>query len=107
MKKCVLEKQITFEDYVKCLRDINEIVKTQYTFQSKLHNILTIAQDKVALSPFDDKRYILENNIDTLPWGHYKLKDLTASKIMVKKNPKQQNNVEKVAEVNNFNVEMN
>lgn len=29
---------------------------------------------KIALNPFDDKRYILKpSGIDTLAWGHYKI----------------------------------
>lgn len=29
---------------------------------------------KIALNPFDDKRYIIKpDGIDTLAWGHYKL----------------------------------
>lgn len=73
MKKCVLKKEITFQDYVNCLMNKNTIIKTQRTFRTKEHAVFTVAQNKIALSPFDDKRYILENNIDTLPWGHYKL----------------------------------
>ncbi|XP_076379679.1 uncharacterized protein LOC143259838 [Megalopta genalis] len=35
--------------------------------RSKMYAI----QMKLALSPYDDKRYITSNSIDTLPWGHY------------------------------------
>lgn len=72
VKKCVLKKKISFDDYVDCLMKSCSIDKTQRTFRSKRHKVFTIAQNKIALSPFDDKRIILENKIDTLPWGHFK-----------------------------------
>ena len=37
------------------------------------HTIYTETVNKVALSPFDDKRYILKDNINTLAWGHHKI----------------------------------
>ncbi len=36
----------------------------------------TIHQKKVALSNFDDKRYILDDGITTLAHGHYRIKDI-------------------------------
>jgi len=41
-----------------------------YLFKSKLHQIYTQEYTKVTLNYLDDKRYIKENNIDTLSWGH-------------------------------------
>jgi hypothetical protein len=41
--------------------------------KSEKLNVYTINQTKVALSNFDDKRYILENGYDTLAHGHYKI----------------------------------
>lgn len=35
-----------------------------------MHLVSTVVQQKVALTQNDDKRYILPNQIDTLPWGH-------------------------------------
>jgi hypothetical protein len=35
---------------------------------------IQIEQNKKALSAHDNKRYILENAIDTLAWGHYQIK---------------------------------
>lgn len=72
VKKCVLKKKISFDDYFDCLMKSCSIEKTQRTFRTKRHEVFTIAQNKTALSPFDDKRIILENKIDTLPWGHFK-----------------------------------
>lgn len=42
-------------------------------FRTNKHKICTIEQNKIALSAHDDKRYMLENGIDTLAWGHNKI----------------------------------
>ena len=41
--------------------------------------VYTETINKVALSPFDDKRYILEDKINTLAWGHHKIPAPTTS----------------------------
>ena len=38
--------------------------------KSKKHEILTYESDKRSLFDLDDKRYILDNGINTLPYGH-------------------------------------
>lgn len=68
VKKYVLKKEINFKDYYDCLKNQETIAKDQNTFRSKLHKMYTITQNKIALSPFDDKRYIEPNFIDTLAW---------------------------------------
>lgn len=73
VKRYVLKKEITFDDYLDCIRNKNIIVKNQNSIRAKNHKVFTIQQKKIALSPFDNKRYILENNVDTLPWGHYSI----------------------------------
>lgn len=32
----------------------------------------SVREEKIALNPDDDKRCLLENSTDTLPWGHYR-----------------------------------
>ena len=38
--------------------------------KSKNHNITTYEKNKISLSAFDDKRYILDDGINILPYGH-------------------------------------
>lgn len=73
VKNYVLRKTITFNDYLNCIIDNNIISKPQNSIRSKSHNVYTIEQIKIVLSPYDDKLCIMENNIDTLPWGHYNI----------------------------------
>ena len=78
-KKCkgiktgVIEKSITHEDYKTCLFERKEQRRQMNVLRSYNHTIYTETINKVALSPFDDKRYILEDNINTLAWGHHKI----------------------------------
>lgn len=69
VKKYVLNS-VSFSDYADCVLNKSTITKTQNSFQCKKHCMFSVKQKKIILSAFDDKRYILENNIDTLPWGH-------------------------------------
>ena len=43
----------------------------------------TYHQTKISLTAFDTKRYILENNIDTLAHGHYKTYDVENEQAMI------------------------
>lgn len=71
VKKYVLKKTITFDHYMDCIQNKCVVVRDQNTIRSKKHEVFTIKQTKIALSSADNKRYILNGNINTLPWGHY------------------------------------
>lgn len=73
VKKNVLKNQISFDDFLNCIQNNCTVIRFQNSIRSKLHKVFTVRQKKVALSPFDNKRYILQNKIDTLPWGHYQI----------------------------------
>ena len=71
VKSNVVKKKIEFEDYYKCLFDKEIAVREQHVIRSRLHNIHTEKETKIALSSNDDKRYLIPGSTDTLPWGHY------------------------------------
>ena len=73
IKKSVVKKSITHEDYKKCLLTGKEQLRKQNIIRSYKHEVYTEEVNKVALSASDDKRYILEDGINTLALGHYKI----------------------------------
>ena len=76
VKKQVVEENITHEDYKTCLLTGKEILRKQNILRSYEHEVYTEEVNKIALSAADDKRYILSDGMDTLAWGHYKIKEL-------------------------------
>ena len=75
IKKQVVESSISHEDYKTCLLTGKEQLRKQNILRSYNHEVYTEEVNKVALSALDDKRYILSDGVDTLAWGHYKIKD--------------------------------
>ncbi|KYN09117.1 hypothetical protein ALC57_18748, partial [Trachymyrmex cornetzi] len=65
VKSSVVAKSITFEDYTCCLNDVIEMMRRQSCIRSKLYEVYTVSETKIALSPHDDKRYIVSGSIDT------------------------------------------
>ena len=80
VQKCVINQTITFEDYENCIFNQEIILRTQRRIMNKYHQLYTIEEQKVALSSFDDKRYLIFDSTDTLPWGHYRIPQLEAEK---------------------------
>ena len=69
IKKCVVKKTITFEDYKRCLFEGINIHRSQMMFRSKKHKIKTLEVNKLALSREDDKRISIDG-IASLAMGH-------------------------------------
>ena len=76
IKKAVVEKSISHEDYKTCLKTGKEQLRRQNIIRSYEHTLYTEEINKVALSAADDKRYLLKDSYDTLAWGHYKIKEM-------------------------------
>ena len=55
IKKCVVKKTLTFEDYKTCLFSNSTEYKSLLLFRSAKHEVHTNEVDKVALNRDDDK----------------------------------------------------
>ena len=73
VKKSVVKKSITHEDYKKCLFTRKEQLRNMNVIRSHMHEVYTEVVNKIAFSPSDDKRHILEDQTHTLASGHYKI----------------------------------
>ena len=74
VKKSMVKKSITHEDYKKCLFTGKEQLRKMNIIRSHRHEVYTEEVNKVALCPSDDKRHILEDCVRTLALGHYIIK---------------------------------
>ncbi|KAJ8913103.1 hypothetical protein NQ315_006605 [Exocentrus adspersus] len=70
VKKSVIKKHITADDYSTIVEKGGVMLRKMSTFTTTLHDIYTEIKNKVALSYKDDKRYIIPNTTKTLAWGH-------------------------------------
>ncbi|KAJ8915329.1 hypothetical protein NQ315_008213 [Exocentrus adspersus] len=68
-------KRAGSSNYLECVDNFKEKVITQNLIKSEKHQVYSMMQEKIALSPYDDKRYLTEGSYDTLPWGHYGIID--------------------------------
>ena len=73
VKKSVVNRSITHEDYKKCLFTGKEQLRKMNVIRSYMHEVYTEEVNKVALCPIDDKRHILEDGAHTLALGHYRI----------------------------------
>ena len=75
IKKCVVKKTLTFDDYKNCLlNQTNESVyRSQLMFRSSKHEVHTIEVNKAALNRDGDKRISERDGISTLARGHKSL----------------------------------
>ena len=71
IKKSVLKKEVRHQDYKDCLFERKEYEHSMMGFRSQQHQVFTIKQSKKSLSPFDDKRFILEDGFTTRAHGHH------------------------------------
>ena len=73
IKKCVTEKGIRHADYKDCL--FNKVPREHSMIQikSKNHQLQTVNITKTSFSPYDDKRHILNDGVNTLAHGHYSI----------------------------------
>ena len=75
IKKHYVKNKLSHNQFVDVLRNV--IPKTTATFRvfrSTNHVLNTVEMTKLCLCAFDDKRYMLQDGIHTLAYGHYSLR---------------------------------
>ena len=72
IKKCVVKNKINHNHYKSCVLDGRRLYERMTTFRSCDHKICTITQSKLALSCYDDKRWIQDDGVSTLAHGHWR-----------------------------------
>ena len=73
IKKAVIKKQISFDDYVECLFSKKPQMRKMNVIRSHQHEIFSETVNKIALSADDDKRIIMDDGISTLAFGNKRL----------------------------------
>ena len=71
IKKCIVKKTISFEDYKACQFSRDTSYRSQLMFRSSKHEVRTLEVNKLALSRDDDK-HITVNGISSLARRHYR-----------------------------------
>ena len=74
IKKNVIRKDITHKNYKQTLFNNEQMHHTMKTIRSNNHQLGSYELNKVSLSCFDDKRYILEDGINSHAYGHHIIK---------------------------------
>jgi len=76
LKKTTISKHLKHKEYLKALRMGKRFSHKMTSIRSKDHIIYTYDLKKTSICPLDDKRYILKNGIDSLAYGHHRIKTL-------------------------------
>ena len=66
-------KHLHHKDYLRSLKETESTIAIFSTLRSQKQQIKTIELTKKCLSAFDNKRYILNDGITALAYGHYKI----------------------------------
>lgn len=72
INKFILKKDVRHQVFKDCLFQLQEYQQSMMGFRSQQHQLYTIKQVKKSLSPFDDKRCIIEDGFTTGAHGHWR-----------------------------------
>ena len=70
IKKVVIKKQISFDDYKECLLSKQTQMRKMNVIRSHQHELYSETVNKIALAADDDKRIILDDGVSTLAFGN-------------------------------------
>ena len=68
-----IKKTLNHDLFRNCFFSKKEVNKTMTQLRSHCHQIVVNKIDKVPISSFDDKRFLLDNGVSSLAYGHYKI----------------------------------
>lgn len=77
IKKSVTKLHTRHEHYKQCLIDKEIHMSTMTQIRSYDHQLYNISLNKRGLSPFDDKRYLLDDGISSYAYGHCHIRKST------------------------------
>ena len=66
-------KQLSHSTLESVLHNVQRHLIKSQALRSFKHQMYTITQSQLGLSPFDSKRYLCATGYHTLPYGHYKI----------------------------------
>ena len=75
IKKNVIKNDIKHENYKQTLLENKQMYHKMKTIRSQNHQLGSYEINKVSLSCFDDKRYILDNGHESYAYGHHLIKN--------------------------------
>ena len=73
VKKSVVSNRISHKDYRDTLLGRGQMRHKMTTIRSDRHRLWTCEVNKISLSCFDDKRYILPSGVDSYAYGHWRI----------------------------------
>ena len=72
ISKNVTKRELEHKDYLSCLLNSTFSKHKMKTFRSDHHVVSSYEINKISLSCFDDKRYILDDGITSYAYGHWR-----------------------------------
>ena len=79
IKKSYIKKNIRHRQFLDVLRHQKPTESQFRAFRSRNHVLQTVELRKICLNAFDDKRYILDDGIQTLAYGHKDISRMPAN----------------------------
>ena len=73
VKTYVIKKDLKHEYYDNMLASGKNMYSKIQLIQSMKHQLYTLEMNKVSLSAYDDKRWIMKNGITSYAYGHYRI----------------------------------
>ena len=75
------KKTIPFSKFRRCVQTIEQHNVTQYNIQSRMHVVNTVKLRKICFGSFDDKRYLFQCGLHSVPYGSCYIKDAERDEI--------------------------